>query len=280
VIAVAGGLVAAAAWAASALCARRTSRLLGPQAAVAWMMMVGLVVLGPLALVQGKPEELDAAAAGWVLVGGVGAVAGLVCMYAGLRVGKVGVVAPLVATEGAVAAVIAVAFGERIGLAAGVLLAVIVAGVLVAGRGSDEDGSRGAASGAWFALAAAMLFGASLYGIGRAGDDAGTVWTLVGIRLVAVVALLAPLLLLRRLYFDRAAAPFLIGSGLLEIVGGSAFIYGAGESIAVTSVVSSQHAALVVAAGYLVLGERLGKTQVLGVATVLAAVCVLAGLQA
>jgi drug/metabolite transporter (DMT)-like permease len=201
-------------------------------------------------------------------------------MYAGLRVGLVGVVAPIVATEGAVAAVIAVAFGERIGGVAAILLAVILAGVLLAGRTADAAGARGAASGAWYALGAAGLFGASLYGIGRAGDDAGAVWTLFGIRLIALVALLLPLFLLRRMRLVRAAAPFLLLSGLLEIGGGAAFIWGAGDGIAIASVVASQHAALAVTASYVLLGERLARTQVVGVAMLLAGVCALAGLQA
>jgi len=280
VIAVVGGLVAAVCWAASALCARRSARIVGPQAAVAWVMLIGLVPLTPAALLVGTPERLDASSASWAVVGGLGAVVGLVAMYAAFREGKVGVVAPIIAAEGAIAAVIAIAFGERLGLIAGVVLCVIVLGIVLTSVSPDVDRRSRTSSGATFAILAAFCFGASLYGIGRAGDDLGAVWTLLVIRLVALVALVVPLLALRRLRWDRSAAPFLLASAVLEIAGGSAFILGSDDGIAITSVVASQNATFIVAAGYVFLGERLGRAQAIGVGTVLGGVTLLAGLQA
>ena len=63
---------------------------------------------------------------------GICYVAGLSLTYAAVTIGKVSVVAPIVATEGALAAVIAVALGDTIGLTAGVMLIVIAAGVVLA----------------------------------------------------------------------------------------------------------------------------------------------------
>ena len=56
---------------------------------------------------------------GWLAVSGVGNVAGLALVYAAVRRGKVGVVAPITSTEGAVAAVIAIALGEEISAGVG-----------------------------------------------------------------------------------------------------------------------------------------------------------------
>ena len=49
---------------------------------------------------------------------------GLQLTYAALRIGKVSIVAPIVSTEGAVAAVISIALGDPIGLAAGLMLSI------------------------------------------------------------------------------------------------------------------------------------------------------------
>lgn len=114
-IAILGGLGAALAFAAGTLCNSRSSRLIGPSSLLAWIMVVGLVVLAPALLVGGVPGGLDdGATLGWLALGGAGNVVGLGFAYAGLRAGKVGIVAPVISTQGAIAALIAVAAGERI----------------------------------------------------------------------------------------------------------------------------------------------------------------------
>ena len=68
----------------------------------------------PGAVLTGVPATLDVPTIGWLVVVGVGNVGGLVLVYAALRVGKVGIVAPITSTEGALTAVIAIVLGERI----------------------------------------------------------------------------------------------------------------------------------------------------------------------
>ena len=76
-------------------------------------MLSGLVVAAPIAVATGWPPGLDGAAAGWLAVAGAGNVAGLALLYTALRTGEVGVVASIASTEGAIAALIAIATGER-----------------------------------------------------------------------------------------------------------------------------------------------------------------------
>ena len=78
-------------------------------------MLVGFVITAPLTVLQGVPGGLDGREVSWIFVSGVGNVAGLLFSYAGLRVGKVSIVAPISSTEGAIAAVLAVATGETLG---------------------------------------------------------------------------------------------------------------------------------------------------------------------
>ena len=51
---------------------------------------------------------------GGLLPMNAGSAAGLSMMYRALRLGKVGVVAPIASTEGAIAAVISIALGEQL----------------------------------------------------------------------------------------------------------------------------------------------------------------------
>jgi uncharacterized membrane protein len=57
---------------------------------------------------------------------------GLILVYSALRRGKVGLVAPIVSTEGSVAALLAVATGEALGIVSGLLLAIMASGVALA----------------------------------------------------------------------------------------------------------------------------------------------------
>src|SRR6478736_4784708 len=94
-IAVLGGLGAAVAWAATMLTASRASPLIGSWSTLAWVMLTGLLVVGPVALLQGQPEGLDRGAVTWLAIAGIGNITGLLLVYTALRIGKVGVIAPI-----------------------------------------------------------------------------------------------------------------------------------------------------------------------------------------
>lgn len=131
VIAIIGGLGAAVLWAAATLCSSRSSRMLGSRVVLAWVMIVGVIVGLPIAVVSPGPATLEPSTLALLGLAGICYVVGLQLTYAALRIGKVSIVAPIVATEGAVAALIAVALGDQIGAIAGVMLAVIAAGVVL-----------------------------------------------------------------------------------------------------------------------------------------------------
>ncbi len=98
-------------------------------------MLIGLVVTLPWALYDGVPD-VDGTELQWLILAGVGNCAGLLLVYAGVRIGKVGVVAPITSTEGAVAALLAVAAGEQLAAGTGLALAVVAVGIVLAGRES------------------------------------------------------------------------------------------------------------------------------------------------
>src|SRR5262249_8265421 len=117
----------------------RLSRMMSPYAVLAWVMLVGLAITIPLVALAGRPR-LGGPEVGWLLLAGFGNVGGLILTYMALRSGKVSLVAPITSTEGAIAALISVAAGEKLAAASSVTLAVIVTGILLATTGHDPPG--------------------------------------------------------------------------------------------------------------------------------------------
>jgi drug/metabolite transporter (DMT)-like permease len=282
-IAILGGLGAACAWALSTLCSSRSSRLIDPFSVVAWVMLVGLLVSGPLAAADGIPARLDGAPGVWLALSGVGNVAGLTAAYAALEIGQVSLVAPVVSTEGAIAATIAVVAGESVAPGIAVTLAVIALGICLSARPSAvavgaERRLHLRAVG--LAALAACSFGLGLFSTAKAGDALPAAWVVLSARLIGTVALAVPLASMGRLRLSRPAVPLVIASGLCEVIGFFSFTLGARHGIAIAAVLSSQFAALAALGGYLVFGERLSRVQTSGVATVIAGVAVLSLLRA
>ena len=283
-IAILGGLGAAAAWALSTLCSSRSSRMIAPSSVVAWMMLVGLLITVPAAALSGVPSRLGPSSVAWLALSGGGNVVGLVLTYSALRIGQVTLVAPLVSTEGAVAAVIAVIAGEPLAPGIAVTLAAIVAGVWLASMPETASREAGAAPHPTYAvllaMAAALAFGVSLYATGRAGAELPVSWVVLSARAIGVVALALPLALARRLEITRRAAPLVVASGVCEVLGFYSYTTGARHGIAVAAVLGSQVGGLAALGAYFVFGERLSRQRTLGVCTMLAGVAVLSALRA
>jgi drug/metabolite transporter (DMT)-like permease len=196
------------------------------------------------------------------------------------------VVGPIVSTEGAIGASLAILAGDPVSAGTIALLAVIAVGVAMAAaeRAVDEEaGTRDPVSPrvtALIAIAGAFLFGVSLYAMSRIAGDLPVAWVALPARLIGTLAVSVPLILLRRIRLTRAAAPFVLFVGVAEVVGVVTFALGARDSAAVTAVLASQFAAIAAVAAYFLYGERLSRVQVVGVATIAVGVALLAALQA
>ena len=141
-IAILGGLGAALCWAAGTLCAAKASRLIGALSVLAWVMLIGLAMTAPVAAFSGIPPGLRGVELVWIVLAGAGNVAGLLLAYEAMRRGKVSIVAPISSTEGAIAALLAVATGEALGIPSAILLGLIAAGVVLASLTSSDDAGR------------------------------------------------------------------------------------------------------------------------------------------
>lgn len=278
-LAILGGLGAALAWSATTLTAARASRMIDARSLLASVMTVGLLVAAPTAAIAGVPSGLDARSAAWLVVAGTGNVVGLLFTYSALRIGKVGLVAPITATEGAVAAVIAVVIGEHLSPGAGVTLLAIAAGVVLATISpADVETRRSDVRAVFLATGAAISFGFGLYATGRVGQDLGVAWALLPPRVVGVAVIAIPLAASRRWHMKRAAVPYVVVGGLCEVLGFASYAVGARHGLAVSAVLASQFAAIAAVVGYLVFQERLARIQVIGVATIVVGVSVLSAI--
>jgi len=283
VLAILGGVGAAVAWAVSVLCSSRSSRLIDPMAVVAWVMLVGLVITAPLAAAAGVPARLHGSLLVWLIVAGAGNVVGLIINYYALRIGQVSLVAPIVSTEGAIAAVIAVIAGASLAVSVAVALLVIVVGVALASvparDAAIEDVARHPRV-VILALVSTLSFGASLYATGRAGAALPASWVVLSARLLGVLALVLPLALAGRLRLTRRAVPFVVVSGVAEVAGFYSYTWGSRHGLAIAAVLSSQFAVVALAASYVLFSERLSRVQLAGVTCVLVGVAALSALHA
>lgn len=263
------GLLTACFFAGSGLLSSRVVKVIGSSSGVAWVALVGLVITLPWLIVSGVPVGLGDHV-GWMLLAGIGNVAGIFIAGLGLKVGKVGVVAPIMATEGAISAVIASLLGESLAPVVAFLLMVIVAGIVLSAVAKDPEPLEHERPLMAVALAtgAAVAFGTSLFAVGHLSADLPIPWVLLPARLVGVVAMTIPLALARRLRITKGTAPLVIAMGFTEVLGFTCFAIGAQYQIAVTSVLSSQFAPIAAVAAYLLFKEKLGRLQILGIVVI------------
>jgi drug/metabolite transporter (DMT)-like permease len=237
-------------------------------------MLVGFLLVVPFVVAAGSPPT--GAAAGWLVLAGVGNTLGLLFEYAGLRIGKVGIVASIASTEGAVAAVISAVAGEPMPAAAATALAVIAAGVVLATlERSDAAGDEQTGRAVLLAIGAAFSFGVGLYAAGHVSGDVATAWVVLPARVIGVVVLAIPLSITGRLRITRRSVPLVVAAGICEVVGFVSFAIGARDAIGVASVMGSQFAAFAAVGAFLLFGERLRKMQLAGVATIVVGVALL-----
>ena len=179
---------------------------------------------------------------------------------------------PLVSTEGAIAAVIAVFAGESLSSAAAAALLLATVGVCLASIRPSVPDEPGASHNEHhfkvvaLALIAALLFGASLYGTARAAAELPSAWVVLSARAVGSVVLALPLILSGKLRLPRPRSRSSSPRGSAEVLGFFSYNLGSGHSIAITAVLASQFSTLAVIGSYVLFGERLGRIQLVGCA--------------
>jgi drug/metabolite transporter (DMT)-like permease len=273
---------------AGGLAARRAPLLVVTVVAQAAGLLSLLLVVG---LVAGQPSR---AALGFGAIAGLVGVSGLLLYLKALAVGPMGVVAPLSAVISAgLPLVVGVLGGERLGPVAVLAVAVALAAILLATKGTRND--RAASTGVLLGLAAGLGFGMFFVAVDAAPDDSG-LWPLLAGR-VASVVLLTGLVLRHHLPLPTRAravslAPvaggvpgpgaaraggrgpwlLMVVSGVFDTLANVLFLVSTRlGDLGISAVVVSLYPVVVVLLARVVLGERLTRTQLLSAGLALTA---------
>jgi drug/metabolite transporter (DMT)-like permease len=262
--------VAAATWGSGDFAGGLLSRRSPLLAVVLVSQLVGTVISLAVAFLRGETMPLPSDIP-WSVFGGLTGGIGIVALYRGLAVGRMGVVAPV---TGVIAAVIPVGVGIAIeGLptpfvAIGIGLAILAV-VLV----SRVDDGRSGPSGLGLALVAGIAIGA--FGVTVNQISEGHVFgPLTLIRVTEALLIVAIAVGARQpLRPDRRLLPALAGVGVLDMAGNAAFILAVqAGSLAIAAVLSSLYPVTTVLLATVVLHERVTRSHAVGIGLAIAAI--------
>jgi drug/metabolite transporter (DMT)-like permease len=265
------GLTAAACWGVPDVWLAQATRSVGPFPVVFGAVLIGVAAIAPAAVFVAPPQWTARGVLLAVAVGALTAI-GYQAGFTAFRHGAVSIVAPIISCEGAVAAAIAIAAGEKLRAAILALLAVAVVGVVLAAMG--EGGGR---SGALPASLAACVWGVILVLSTPVSDELGLYWGFMLIRLSALAWML-PIAARTGAALQWRGDPWRVAAwGLCDSCAYLAFVAAANRGpVAVAGVLAAQFATFAVLVATAFFGERPRLRQVVGVVLVIAAVTAIA----
>ena len=223
-----------------------------------------------IALVIGESMPADSDVP-WAIAGGIGGGIGIVALYHGLSIGRMGVVAPV---TGVLSAALPVLFGvfteglPNLPVVVGIGLAIVA--VVLVSRVHDE---RSGPSGLPFALIAGVALGT--FGISASQFSEGhtfgplTIVRLTEAVLIAIVVIVGH----RHWRASPRLLPAMAGVGALDMVGNATYILAAhAGSLAIAAVLSSLYPVTTVVLAAAVLRERITRSHAVGIALAAAAI--------
>jgi drug/metabolite transporter (DMT)-like permease len=275
-----GGLLAALLWGSSTVTDARATRIVGAVGVLGWGSIAGCIVTLPVALTFAHTTDVGGRGLLWLTISSLAAVAAFAPFYRAVRLGPVPLVAGLGATEGAVAASISFATGERLPALTLLGLAIAFGGmmfVLTSVRVPVPLGQGRPLEAGLLATLAASLFGLSLYAGARAIEQVPELWLPAGSRTCGTILIALPLTLVGRLPRPGRFLRFVFYSAVAQSGGYFAFLVAAGSSgISVPAVLASQASVVGILISFIVLGERLSRRQLAGIAALLTGVALVA----
>ena len=239
---------------------------------VASLAAVILALAVALAIHEAVPEPGAIVSAA---VGGVCGVIGLLGLYQGLAVGRMGVVAPVVGLVGASLPVlvgISLEGPPRPEVAIGIGLALVA--VVIVSRTPSPTGRR---SGIEFALIGGIGIGLVSTLIGQL-PEGSLWWPLVVLKLASITVILVAIVVIRRpwrVHGRSLAPPAAVGVGDMT---GNVFYILATQSgrLDIAAVLSSLYPVVTVILAIVVLREHISRQHAVGIATAVAAVALIA----
>jgi uncharacterized membrane protein len=267
------GLASALSWGTADFGGGLTSRRAALFGVVLVSQLVGLLLALPIAVARGE------AIPGWTDVGlsaaaGVLGMVGILSLYRGLAIGRMGVVAPV---TGVLGASVPVAAGMVLdGIPQGAVLGGIMLAILAVALVSRAPGHPGQRSGIELGIAAGL--GIGLFNVTISRVTEGYVFgPLVIIRGVQALLIVAVVLAARPAWrLDRRVLPAVAGIGVLDMAGNGFYIMAAQVGpLAVAAVLSSLYPVATILLATVILRERLGRLHALGILAALVAIALI-----
>lgn len=264
------GLASAACWGAGDFSGGLAARRTHVYGVVIASQVVGILLLVGLAVAFSE-EAPPLGHWGWGGLAGIAGAVGLLALYQALASGRMGVAAPISAI---VAAAVPAIFGAILEGLPGALRLVgfglALAAVWLISR-SGEAAIRGRELG--LPLLAGLGFGAFLILINRV-SEAAVLWPLVAARLASVSLMLGVAAFTRQPgWMPIKLLPMIALAGVFDAAGNALFALAARVGrLDVAAVLSSLYPASTVWLAWLILKERISRTQTLGILAALAAI--------
>jgi uncharacterized membrane protein len=249
-----------------------------------------------LAVAIHGPPDLSADDMLVCLVAGAGTTIANLFLLLALRSGAVGLVIPVVACDGAIAATLAYATGTKFDPIAAPAVATMAIGIAVLashqpnsvqpvpGRLASGPPTTTTVSAPGLtrraalvaAAGAATAYGINLYVLGRA-TEINPLWLLGISRTFAAAMALVITIRLGQVTIPRGALPWVAAVGWCHLAAFLAYIQGARQNLPIAAVATSQYAGIAVLMSVVYLRERLLRRDALGILLLLVGAAILAG---
>ena len=259
-------LAAAALWGTGDFFGGLASRRMSVLIVLFWSQLVGLVGLVAWIVLSGAARP-GAGVLYALAAGGAGAL-GLGCLYRGMAVGSMGIVAPISATSPVVPLVFDLSRGTSPAAVQWLGIVLALLGVVLVSReprGGGGRRGRPVAAGVGLALVAALCFGLFVVGLGEAAQESAP-WAAATGRLGSVSALVLVLAATRTVpRVPRQFWPLVVAIGAFD-TGANALIAVAATkgAIGIVAVLSALYPIATILLARAVLHERLGATRTAG----------------
>lgn len=276
--AIALALVSALAWGSADF----VGGMQGRRVAVPVVLLVAFgLEAGAFALAAGASGDRFPGLGGvWpALAGGVAGTLGATCLFTGLAVGTMSIVAPISGLNAGLPVIVGVATGDALSAlqAAGIVAAT--GGAVLASMEEHEDTIRAREARLGVLLGFGAALGLGCYAVGTdAVADASVWWSLLAAK-AASLLLIAAVVAVRRPQAPRTAAAYLplVAIGCLDLLGSTCYVISSTLGLlSVVGVVASLAPLTTVLLAMTLLHERIRTVQAVGVTATFVGIALLA----
>jgi drug/metabolite transporter (DMT)-like permease len=263
-------LASSLSWGAGDFISGVKARTLGVLGVLVPAQIAGLALAAVLVL--GRGEAWPGSSVLWAIPAAFAGTLGLVAFFRGMAAGAISIVAPVAGLSAVVPVIFGVVAGDDLSVLQSAGIAAALVGVGLASR--ERGGARlSLAAGAGFGLLAAVGFG-FYYPPLHEASQVDPYWAVFVFRVTSVTLTVSALLLLRSRLPARSQLPVVALAGLFDVGGNLLYALAAAEHglVSVVSVLSSLYPIVTVALATILLRERPGPWQWVGVALTFAGI--------